>query len=96
MVCLSGTEGLGVETDKIRLKTLMLSSAAIFLIETAARFVILEALCNPMVILGTARVTEIILIHLIVLYWGEGLSSLGLARTRIFSAGVIYTPASGS
>lgn len=84
MVCLSGTEGLRVETDRIRLKTLMLSSAAIFLIEMAARFVILETLCDPMVTLGTARVTEITLILLIVLHWGEGLSSLGLARTRIF------------
>jgi membrane protease YdiL (CAAX protease family) len=87
-----------VETDKIRPKTLIVSSVAIFLIEMAARFAVLETLCNPMAILGMARVTEIILILLIVLYWGEGLSSIGLARTRIsfgFKKGLIWSAGFG-
>jgi membrane protease YdiL (CAAX protease family) len=45
-------------------------------------------LWDPMIGLGTARLFETILILLIVLLWGKGLTSVGLAPSKIFQ-GVI-------
>jgi membrane protease YdiL (CAAX protease family) len=43
-----------------------------------------KGLLSPMVILGMARLVEIILIAVIVIRWGEGLSSVGLDRSGYF------------
>ena len=44
---------------------------------------ILQGLYYPMIILGVMRLLEIIIIILIVLIWGNGTSSIGLARSKM-------------
>jgi membrane protease YdiL (CAAX protease family) len=64
----------------IEIRTLFLSLAALLCTEVAARVVLAEAACSPLLILGVARVVEILLFLLIVSSWGKGMSSIGLAR----------------
>ncbi len=72
-----------METEKIEIKTLIISIAGILSIEVATRVVISKGLYDPMMTLGAARLFEIILIVLIILIWGKGLSSIGLAPSKI-------------
>ncbi len=72
-----------METNKIETKTLILSLAAIVSIEMVTRAVILKIVYFPMIFLGTARLLEIVSVVLIVLIWGKGLSSIGLAQSKI-------------
>ena len=72
-----------MEAKQIEIKALLISLAAVVLIEAATRMVISAGLCYPMIILGGARVLEIGLIILCVLIWGKGLPSIGLTRSRI-------------
>ena len=83
MVCLQGLEGSWMEANKIRIKTLFLCLAAVLAVELAAWVVIANTLHQPMLILGCARLLQILLIVLIVLFWGSGLSSVGLARASL-------------
>jgi hypothetical protein len=72
-----------MEANKIQIKTLFLCLAAVLAVELAARVVISNTLLQPMLILGCARLLQILLIVLIVLFWGSGLSSVGLARSSL-------------
>jgi len=72
-----------MEASKIEIKTLVISLVTIVSTEVATSVVISKALSSPMIILGAARLLEIILIILIVLIWGKGISSIGLARSKI-------------
>ena len=72
-----------MEANKIKIKTLFLCLAAVLTVELAARGVVANTLHQPMLILGCARLLQILLIVLIVLFWGGGLSSVGLARSRL-------------
>ena len=72
-----------MEANKIEIKTLAISLVTIVSIEWAMSVVISKGLYMPMIILGAARLLEIILIILIVLFLGKGISSIGLARSRI-------------
>jgi membrane protease YdiL (CAAX protease family) len=83
MVCLQGLEEPWMEANKIEIKPLVISLATIVSIEVATSFVISRGLSSPMIILGATRLLEIILIMLIVLIWGKGISSIGLARAKI-------------
>ena len=83
MVCLQGLEGAWMEANKIEIKTLLISLAVIFSIEVSTKVMISQGLYHPMIILGLARLLEIILIILAVLIWGNGTSSIGLARSRM-------------
>jgi membrane protease YdiL (CAAX protease family) len=83
MVCLQGIEDPWMEASKIKIKTLFISVATIAFIEVATRIVISRSYFNPMVILGMARVLETGLIILIVLGWGKGVSSIGLAPSTM-------------
>jgi hypothetical protein len=73
-----------MEAEKIKLRTLIISLVTILFIETATRILVSKDLYSPMVTLGMARLIEIILIVVIVIRWGEGLSSVGLARSGYF------------
>ena len=75
-----------MEANKIQIKTLFLCLAAVLAVELAAWVVIANTLHQPMLILGCARLLQILLIVLIVLFWGSGLSSVGLARSRLVPA----------
>jgi membrane protease YdiL (CAAX protease family) len=83
MVCLQGLEDTWMEANKIEIKILLISLAIIFSIEVSTKAMISQGLYYPMVILGAARLLEIILIILIVLIWGKGTSSIGLARCKM-------------
>jgi len=72
-----------MEANKIEIKTLFISLATVFSIEAITRLVISKGLYDRMIILGTARLLEIILIGLIVLVWGKGLTSIGLAGSKM-------------
>ena len=72
-----------MEANKVEIKTLFLCLAAVLAVELAAWVVIANTLHQPMLILGCARLLQILLIVLIVLFWGSGLSSVGLARASL-------------
>jgi membrane protease YdiL (CAAX protease family) len=98
MVCLQGLEGAWMEANKIEIKTLIISLAVIFSIEVSTKVMISQGLCYPMIILGIARLLEIILIILIVLIWGNGISSIGLGRSKMvpgLKKGLIWSAAFG-
>jgi membrane protease YdiL (CAAX protease family) len=83
MVCLQGLEDTWMEANKIEIKTLLISLAVIFTIEVSTKVMISQGLYYPMIILGLTRLLEIILIILVVLIWGNGTSSIGLARCKM-------------
>lgn len=72
-----------MEANKIETRTLIISLATIISTEVAAKIAISRGLYCPMVVLGVARLLEIIMIILIAVIWGKGMSSIGLARLTI-------------
>ncbi len=72
-----------MEAKQIDRKTLIISLAAIVSVEWSLRVVVSKGLFDPMVTLGAARLLEIILVILVLLIWGRGVSSVGLAPSRI-------------
>ncbi len=95
MVWLQGLAGPGMEAKKIQIKTLFLCLAAVLAVELGTRVVT----AHPMLILGGARLLEILLIVLIVVTWGKGLSSIGLARSEMVSGlkkGLIWSAGFGA
>ena len=88
-----------METNKVEIKTLFITFAAIIFIEAVARIVISMSRDHLIIILGATRFLEIILIVLIVLIWGKGVSSLGLARSGMssgFKKGLIWSAGFGT
>jgi membrane protease YdiL (CAAX protease family) len=73
-----------MEAKRIKIKTLIICLAAISFVETASWLVTSRHLWDPMIGVGTARLLETILILLIVLLWGKGVPSIGLAWPKIF------------
>ena len=87
-----------MEAEHIEIRTLIISLATMVCIEVAMRVVISKGLYNQMIILGLTRLLEIILFMLIVLIWGRGLSSIGLARYKMVSGlkkGLIWSAGFG-
>lgn len=72
-----------MEAKKIEIKTFFLSFATLILIETAAILSISWIKISPLVVTGVVRLIEIALIILIVIVWGQGLSSIGLAPSKM-------------
>ena len=72
-----------MEANKIGIKTLIISIAAIVSIELFARVLISKTGCHAMAFLCGARLLQILLMILIVLIRGQGLSSIGLAPSKI-------------
>ena len=73
-----------MEAKKIEIKTLFLCLATVLSVEVALRLVISKGLWQPMVLLGAARLLETILIALLFLIAEKGLTSIGLAPSKIF------------
>jgi membrane protease YdiL (CAAX protease family) len=73
-----------LEAKRIKIKTLIICLGAICFVEAARWLVTSRNLWDPMIGLGVARLLETILILLIVLLWGKGLPSIGLAWPKIF------------
>jgi membrane protease YdiL (CAAX protease family) len=87
-----------MESNQIELKPLLISIATIVSVEAAARCVIPRCTCDPLIILGTARILEITMIILIVLNWGKGMSSIGLVPSKMvqgFKKGLIWSAGFG-
>ena len=72
-----------MEAKQIDRKILIISLAAIVSVEWSLRVVVSKGLFDSMVTLGAARLLEIILVILVLLIWGRGVSSVGLAPSRI-------------
>ena len=87
-----------MDAEKIEIKTLVISLATVVSVELAMGVVISKGLLSPMIILGGARVFETILVILIFLISGTGLSSVGLARAEIVAGlkrGIIWSASFG-
>ena len=72
--------------------------AVIVLVEAAAYLVITACSCNPLLIVGSARILEMALIILAVIKWGKGLSSIGLIPStmgRGLKKGLIWSACFG-
>ena len=85
MVCLQGLAGPRMEAKEIPIRTLFLCLAAVLAVELGTMVVTAKSGYHPMLILGGARLFEILLIILIVSAWGKGLPSIGLARSEMLS-----------
>ena len=74
-----------MEAKEIRIKTLLLCLAAVIAVELGTWVVVSNSAYHPMLVLATARLLQILLIVLIIMIWGKGLSSIGLARSGMVS-----------
>jgi membrane protease YdiL (CAAX protease family) len=74
-----------MEAKKIELRTLLLCSAAVLAVELGTWVLTSRLSYHPMLILSGGRLFQILLIILIVLTWGKGFSSIGLARSDMLS-----------
>lgn len=87
-----------METNKIEIRTLLISMAIVVFLESVSR-VLLSIPVNPMIILGAVRAIETILIIVIVLIWGRGMSSIGLTGAGILPGlkkGLIWSAGFGT
>jgi uncharacterized protein len=87
-----------MEASEIKIKTFFISLAAIAGIEGTAKIAVSGSNLNPMMILGAVRLLEIILIIGIVLVWGKGISSMGLAPSTMIHGikkGVLWSAVFG-
>jgi membrane protease YdiL (CAAX protease family) len=87
-----------METEKIDLKTLLLSLAAVVLTELGTRSLASFEIAPPIALTGAARLIEISLILMIVIIWGKGVVSLGLSRDTIvpgLTRGLLWSLAFG-
>ena len=85
MVCLQGLASPRMEAKEIPIRTLFSCLAAVLAVEACTMVVTAKPVYHPMLILGGARLFEILLIVLIVSTWGKGLPSIGLAQSEMFS-----------
>jgi len=72
-----------MEAKKVELKILIISLAAIIPIELVMKAVIPKNQYLPIVILGAARLFETSLMIMVFFVWGKGISSVGLAPSKM-------------
>jgi len=72
-----------MEAKKIEIKIFFLSLATLVLIETAATLSISGIKISSMVVTGVVRLIETVLVIIIVMVWGQGLPSIGLAPSKM-------------
>lgn len=87
-----------METDNIGIKTFFIIIIAIVFFEGVAIFLSHEKYLNPMLLLCIVRLIEITVITQVVLIWGKGLRSIGLAPPTIIKGirkGLIWSVAFG-
>ena len=71
-------------SQRIQIKTLISILVSIIVIEWLEKVLVSRTLFDPMLILGAARLIQIILILLLIIIWGKGLEAIGLDLSRIF------------
>jgi membrane protease YdiL (CAAX protease family) len=99
MVCLQSLAGPRMEAKEIQIKTLFLCLSAVIAVELGTWVVTSKSGYHPMLILGGARLLQILLIILIVVTWGKGLPSIGLARSEMvsgFKKGLLWSAGFGA
>lgn len=74
-----------MEAKEIRIKTLLLCLVSVISAELGTWVIISKFAYYPMLVLAGSRLLQILLLVLIVVTWGEGLPSAGLARSEMFS-----------
>jgi membrane protease YdiL (CAAX protease family) len=74
-----------MEAKEIEVRTLFLCICAVIAVELSTWVVTSKSVYHPLLILATARLLQVLLIILIVVTWGKGLSSIGLARSEMVS-----------
>jgi len=87
-----------MEADKIKIVPVFISIAVLFLTEAVAKVLFSESLLSPMITLGATRLLEAFLFIMVVVTWGKGLQSIGLARYQILPGivrGLIWSAAFG-
>lgn len=84
MVCLQGTASTRMETEKIKLSTLIISIAGIAVVELAARMLINWNLLAPLTGVGLARLVEIIFLLILIDAREKGLSIIGLSSSMMY------------
>ena len=72
-----------MEPKKIEIKVFLLSLAVLILIETTAILSVSGIKISPVIVTCAVRLIEIALIILIVMVWGQGLSSIGLVPSKM-------------
>ncbi len=88
-----------MEAKQIKIETLLICLAAISCIEGARWFAGPMFQWDSMTALGVARLFETILILLVVMLWGNGLPSIGLASSQAFPGvkkGLIWSAGFGT
>jgi membrane protease YdiL (CAAX protease family) len=87
-----------MEAKQISLKPFFLCIAAVLIIEGGLWLAASSDISQPMMILGGGRTAEIIVMLGIVIFYGKGLSSIGLAPNKILSGlkkGVVWSAGFG-
>jgi len=87
-----------MEAEKIDIRILLLSLAAVILVEMGTRALVSFDIASPIALTGAARLIEISLILVIVITWGKGIDSLGLSGATIasgFTRGLLWSTAFG-
>ena len=93
MVCLQSTASTWMETNEIKLSTLIISISGIAAVELAARMLISRNLLALLTGVGLARFTEIIFLLTLIKLREKRLSIIGLSSTQIyrgFKSGLIW------
>jgi membrane protease YdiL (CAAX protease family) len=88
-----------MEANQIQTRTLIISLAVIASVECSVRLLAAKQFVDSMIILGAARLLEVILIILFLLIWGQGISSIGLAPSNMaagFKKGLIWSAGFGT
>jgi membrane protease YdiL (CAAX protease family) len=73
-----------MEANRIEIEALIISLAAVLSVEAAAGAFITSCPFNSTFVLGLMRLIEIALLVVVAVFWGNGLSSVGLARDSAF------------
>jgi membrane protease YdiL (CAAX protease family) len=87
-----------MEANRITVKSLIISIGAVLCIEAAAGEITGRSPLNPTMLLGVIRLSEIALLVAAAVLWGNGLSSVGLARSSAahgFVWGLIWSAGFG-
>ena len=88
-----------METKKIGIRTVGVSLLAVLVVEAGIQAVVSTHLFRPMIVLGIARMIEIVLFIVIVRHFDKGLSGVGLETSSIsygIKRGMIWSAGFGT
>ena len=71
-------------SQRVQINILIFILVATLVVEWIQKIIASRVSYDPMIILGAARLLQVVLIFLIVVIWGKGVGSIGLDLQRIF------------